>query len=193
MLAAIKHNLTHLLDFGGRDARPTFWYYVLFLFLLNLLGGLLLTIPTIVEATSVAMDAAQSGDQAAVNSAMAASMSGMTATVVWGSVAMGAANVLLLAAAFVRRLHDAGFAGWWALLAVAAQAYALAQAVMRIDEAEALARAAIENSMTTQEVFASGGGARLESLIGWVPTLLVIGFGILKSTPGANRFGEEPA
>jgi uncharacterized membrane protein YhaH (DUF805 family) len=33
MLASIKYNLSHLLDFSGRDARQTFWYYVLFLFI----------------------------------------------------------------------------------------------------------------------------------------------------------------
>ena len=30
MLAAIKHNLANLFNFTGRDARQTFWYYVLF-------------------------------------------------------------------------------------------------------------------------------------------------------------------
>jgi hypothetical protein len=36
MLGAIKYNLSHLLDFSGRDARQTFWYYVLFLVMLDI-------------------------------------------------------------------------------------------------------------------------------------------------------------
>ena len=36
MFAAIKHNFRHLLDFSGRDAQPTFWWFVLFVFLLYL-------------------------------------------------------------------------------------------------------------------------------------------------------------
>ena len=31
MLGAIKYNLANLTNFSGRDARQTFWYYVLFL------------------------------------------------------------------------------------------------------------------------------------------------------------------
>ena len=45
MLSAIKYNLSHLTDFKGRDARPTFWYYVLFLVLVQFALSFLVSIP----------------------------------------------------------------------------------------------------------------------------------------------------
>ena len=192
MLSAIKYNLTQLLDFSGRDARPTFWYYVLFVFILNVLVSIGVSVPVIGQAMSVAMQAAQTNDPTAINEAMAETMAGMVATTIWATVVMGVVNILLLAAAFVRRLHDADFAGLWALLVGGLYAGALARSVARIDEAEAMARMAIENAMTAPQVYAANGNAGLDSLIGWVPTLLLIGFGVLKSSEGANRFGEAP-
>ena len=40
MFEAIKYNLAHLADFTGREDRPTFWWYVLFLLVLDILLGL---------------------------------------------------------------------------------------------------------------------------------------------------------
>ena len=48
MLGAIKYNLKHLLDFSGRDARQTFWYYILFLVVLQFLVGMIAIIPSMV-------------------------------------------------------------------------------------------------------------------------------------------------
>jgi uncharacterized membrane protein YhaH (DUF805 family) len=31
-----------------------------------------------------------------------------------------------------------------------------------------------------------------QSVLGYVPILIVIVFGVMKSDPGANRYGEEP-
>ena len=192
MLGAIKYNLTHLLDFTGRDARPTFWYYVLFVFILNVVVSLLVWVPTIGQSISAAMEAGQSGDPAAANAAMADSMSGMIATTIWTGVILGVANIVLLAAALVRRLHDADFTGWWALLVGGVSAVALVRNVTRIDDAVATARMAIENGMTASQIYAADGSAGLDSLLGWAPTLLLVGFGVLKSSEGANRFGEAP-
>jgi hypothetical protein len=35
-------------------------------------------------------------------------------------------------------------------------------------------------------------GQALEALIGWLPLILVVIAGVLKSTAGPNRFGEAP-
>jgi uncharacterized membrane protein YhaH (DUF805 family) len=192
MFAAIKHNLTHLLDFAGRDARSTFWYYALFVFLLNMAVSLAVSVPVVGQAMTVAMQTAQSGEPAVVNKAMAEAMAGTVSMTIWAAVIMGGVNIVLLAAAFVRRLHDADFSGWWALLVGGLYAAGLVRSITRIPEAEAMARLAIENGMTAPQLYAADGTAGLAALIGWVPTLMLIGFGVLKSSQGANRFGEAP-
>ena len=45
MLGSIRYNLANILNFHGRDARPTFWYYVLFLFILQVAIGMVAAIP----------------------------------------------------------------------------------------------------------------------------------------------------
>jgi uncharacterized membrane protein YhaH (DUF805 family) len=197
MLGAIKYNLRHLLDFSGRDARQTFWFYVLFVFLLNMAVSLAITMPAMGQAMGGAMMAARSGNPEAANAAIAESMTGITMTAIWAGAVMGVINIALLAAAFVRRLHDADFSGWWALLVGGLYAAASVRALLNADRLEAMTREAVENAMTNpgaggMQIYANNPQMALDSLIGWIPLLLLIGFGVLKSTEGPNRFAAEP-
>ena len=45
MLKAIKHGLGNLLNFGGRDARQAFWYYVLFVYLVMTAISMIVIVP----------------------------------------------------------------------------------------------------------------------------------------------------
>ena len=196
MLGAIKYNLGHLLDFSGRDARQTFWYYVLFLVLLNYAIGMVAAIPIMVSTMGTAFEAAGNGtsDQQ-IQALIAERMSGAMGGILWVSVVTSALMTLLLLAAFVRRLHDSDKSGWWAALPLAGQAFGILVSIRVMGVAGDLMR----DAMT-----ASGDPARLQGmmerqseftvygLIGWIGPLVVIGFGVLASTDGPNRYGTEP-
>ena len=196
MLGAIKYNLTHLLDFGGRDARQTFWYYVLFLVVLNFVIGLVVAIPIMVGVMGTAFEAAQAGiDPEDLQVQMAAQMQGALGGTLWISLATNAATALLMLAAFVRRLHDSGKSGWWAAVPLAAQAVSTLVSFRMMDATQALMRDAmvmggdpvkLQAIMDRQSEFAAYG------LLGWIGPLVVIGFGILGSTEGPNKYGDAP-
>lgn len=196
MLGAIKYNLTHLLDFGGRDARQTFWFYVLFLVVLSVVAGIIVSIPLMASSIGAAMNAAQAGaSEQQIQAQVMGRMSGTLGTTVWISLAIRAATALLLLAAFVRRLHDSDKSGWWAVVPLAAQALSMLISIQIMGEVQALMQEAAAAAgdpaklhivLERQREFATYG------LIGWIGPLVVIGFGILRSTDGPNRFGDEP-
>jgi uncharacterized membrane protein YhaH (DUF805 family) len=107
MLSAIRYNLTHLADFSRRDARSTFWWYVLFLVVLQFVFGMMVSLPLVGSSVASAVSAAGSGaSEAEIEAQALAQMSGLMSTEMWVSVALGIAVTLLALAAFVRRLHD---------------------------------------------------------------------------------------
>jgi len=192
MLGAIKYNLTHLLDFSGRDARQTFWYFVLVLVVLNIAVSMVAMIPMMVGMMDTAFEAARSGaSEESMQAVISGELSGMMGGVVWVSVISNVVTCLLLLAAFVRRLHDSDNSGWWAALAVASQALGIA---ITIRTAEAMEKI-VASSLNTTDL-----GSMIErqsevgayGLIGWIAPIVIIAFGVMKSTDGPNRFGEAP-
>ncbi len=192
MVGAIKYNLSHLLDFTGRDARQTFWLYILFLVVVQFVFGLLAMIPAMVSIMSGAFDAASNGaSEGEMQVAMAADIGAMISQQVWISAGATLVSCFLFVAAFSRRLHDAGYPGWIAAIPVATSVYSVWHSVVMIDEAIAMAEAALANPEAAS-VAGFQQDASLASLIGWVGYLVVIGFGILKSQEGPNRYGDAP-
>jgi uncharacterized membrane protein YhaH (DUF805 family) len=198
MLNAIKHGLGNLLNFEGRDARQAFWYYVLFIYLVTMAISMVVVIPMTIQGflTGIrqGIAAGQSGDpqaaQVATQAAIASSMGDMMSTTMWLSLASGAIMLAVLAAAFVRRLHDSGLSGLWALIPGAIQ---LANLVF----APRLMRGMIENMGRMMPGDPAAGMGAIQSsfgtaLLGWAAIILVIVLGVRKSTPGPNRFGEAP-
>lgn len=192
MLQAIRFNLAHLGDFGGRQGRPSFWYWVAAVALFNVLATILISIPMAMSAVGAAMQVGKTGDQAAIEAAVAQGMSGQIGMVVWSSVAINAINAVLLSAAFVRRLHDTGLPGWIVIVPLACVAASSGLAIVHIPEmAAAMTQAIATQSADAAEAAKQSGG--LESVLGWLPLLILIGFGIRKSQPESNRWGEPPA
>jgi uncharacterized membrane protein YhaH (DUF805 family) len=191
MLAALRYHFGHLLDFSGRDARQTFWYWFLFLFIVNMAAGFAMTIPLMAKTMASAFEVARTGNQAAMQAVVVDQIAGSMAPMVELSIALGVANLALMAAAFVRRLHDSGRSGVWAALAGAIYAGTLALSWTRIGEMTRMVHDAAANP---QGVQAMAIQARMgwQGLIGYVPIIMIIGFGVLKSDPGANRFGADP-
>ena len=121
MFKSVKYNLSHLLDFSGRDARSTFWFYVLFLFLVNVVLGIVLGTVMIGSVMGPVIHAAQAGaSEAAMRAMMGTAMGAFMGKIMWFSLAVNLVMIALLAASFVRRLHDSNRSGWWGLLVLAA-------------------------------------------------------------------------
>lgn len=192
MLKAIRHGLTNLTKFSGRDARQAFWYYVLFLVIINMVVGFLMTIPMMATAFETAIQSARMGipeDQVAVQ--MTAQMADQVETTMWVSLATNVASTFLLAASFVRRLHDSDHSGWWAVPAVAAQIVAAVYSVNQVGRVKELMTASV-NPQDMAAYFDNQMQMMGYGLIGWIGPLIVIIFGVMKSTEGPNRFGDAP-
>jgi uncharacterized membrane protein YhaH (DUF805 family) len=192
MIEETKHCLRRLARFDGRDSRQTFWYYVLALVILQFAIGLLVAIPVVVGILQTVMQLVSSGaPPEQLNSAMAAQMGGMMSQNLWFSSIMSLVLIVLFYAAFVRRLHDAGYSGWLALVPLVTHLFAQAYLISHLDQITGMMEAAI----------ASGKPANIAqmqselgpfNMVGWLGYLVVIGFGVLKSQAGSNRYGDAP-
>ncbi len=185
MFGSIKYNLTHLFDFRGRDARQTFWYYVLFLIVLYVLASIVAFAPVFAAAIQQAMKATQAGvPQDQLSAQITQGMAPGLASIAWFSVAVSLLFTLLMLAAFVRRLHDSGNPGWWAGLVLLLKLATVAIAV----------RGIAHIAETVQAAAASGQPAAnpLLTLLGWVGPVIVIVFGVFGSTDGPNRYSDAP-
>jgi uncharacterized membrane protein YhaH (DUF805 family) len=199
MLKAIKHGLSNLGNFEGRDARQAFWYYVLFLYVITVAVSMVVTVPMIFQSFMVGIregiKASQSGDpvatQVATQTAMMHSMTGLFSTSMWIGVVTGFLMLAGLAAAFVRRLHDSALSGYWALLPGAIQVANLMLAPMLMRRMmDNLAQSMPGDPMAGFHAMQSSAGAA--SLFGWIAIILIIVLGVRKSTPGPNQYGEAP-
>ena len=191
MLGAIRHNLGNLTNFSGRDGRSTFWFYVLFIVIVQFVAGLLISLPMMGGVARDAFDAVRQGaSEAELQKQMFATMSGTMRTTMILSMAVVLICALGLVAAFVRRLHDSNRSGWIAaipfLLVLAAQSISMAN----MD--------AVFEAMASMD--ASNPAAALEaqqpllaaSALSWIGYLIVIVFGVWPSSDGDNRYGPEP-
>ena len=178
MLEAIKYNLAHLADFSGREDRPTFWWYVLFLVILDIVLGLILSGSMAAGGISAAYHAAQSGaSQEALQAQMMQQMGGNLGTMMWVSSGFKLLITALSVAAFVRRLHDSNNSGWWAALAVAAQVAALAVALSMAGQIETM-MASMASGDLTPAIEARAQMSRL-GLLGWIAPIVVLVFGVM--------------
>ncbi len=192
MLKAIKYNLANLLLFDGRNDRPTFWFYVLFLFLCQIAITIIAIVPVMVSAFADIMQEISSGaDPEQAGPVMAARMGELMGQQVWISAGLNAAMMLLLVASFVRRLHDAGFSGYWAVPAVLAQLAAIWMSFEMVDDIQRYMDMAMDPDRI-EEFMAQQQQMSIYSLVGWIGPLIVIVFGVFKSTDGPNPYGDAP-
>jgi len=192
VLGSIRYNLANLTNFAGRDARQTFWYYVLFLYLIQMVAGMLVAIPMMVAMFSQMFAGIRAGaDPDAMNAMMLEAMTGPLETTMWLAMGLGAVSLLALAASFVRRLHDSGLSGWWGLLPGLLYVGYLAWMPRQI--------AMVKEMLAQTEALQQGGnplgmmpGQEMAMLSAYVPLILLAVFGVRKSNPGPNRYGEAP-
>lgn len=191
MLDLIKYNLSNITNFSGRDARPTFWWYVLFLVVLQFIIGMVATLPLIISTMGSAFEAAQTGvGTTQMEAQMMIEMADSIGTSMWISVITTVATALLLLASFVRRLHDAGFSGAIAAIPMITQAASVWASIDSIDAVKELLRGA--SSAVELQQLQDGITLSWVNYVGWIGLLIVIGFGIMKSQEGPNMHGEQP-
>ena len=194
MLGAIRYNFANLANFHGRDARQTFWYYVLFLIVIQFAISMVGTVPMYIEMFTTIFDAASQGldPDAAMRSMMSGMVDQIRTQMIVGMV-IAVVSSALFVAAFVRRLHDVGYTGWIALIPIATQAFSVAYSWSMLDQIG-------DMMLRNMEAASAGGGDPFSmqaemgwySLVGWIGYLVVIGFGSLKGEAGPNQYGEEP-
>ena len=189
MLGSIKYNLRNLTNFSGRDARQTFWYFVLFIAILRWIAGSFFAVPMMVKMFGTMFSAIKQGGrpealQGQINGEMVAMMQDMVGV----SIAIGVVSGLLLFAALVRRLHDSELSGWWAAAPAVLYVAALGMIPAQIHQAAEILQTAGTKPLNPATMVEQQSGL---ALIGWIPLLMVIVIGVRKSTPGPNRFGES--
>lgn len=191
MFEAIKYNLANLGNFKGREGRSAFWFYVLFLVIINILVSIVISIALTGPMMADVFTTAQSGaSEAEIQKHMFERMAGMMRASVWTSGAVSLVMTGLIAAAFTRRLHDSGKSGWIAAVTVALQLIAIAlQIGSAEDAARMMSMMQTGNLAGVQELQAS---LMLRGLLGWVPVAVIIVFGVWPSNDGDNIYGPEP-
>lgn len=91
---AISYNLNNMTNFSGRASRSEFWWWILFVWIINVILAFLINLVT-----------PSSGDTSSLG--------------LLGNVALLIVSVIFFLATLavaVRRLHDTGRSGWWVLL-----------------------------------------------------------------------------
>lgn len=176
---AITANLKSLSMFTGRQRRTQFWPYVALVIGLNFLIAwviIAIGISLLFAASRAPHEAAQTGPALA----LATLIMGMTALIALSSV-------LMLAAAVSRRLHDSGLRAHWGLLPLPFLAYGLVAmpivfrgALRNIDQGGDF------NVTLFMSIF-------FNNVIYMVALVTLIVLLCRPSTPGSNRYGEQPA
>jgi len=191
MFAAIKYNLASLGNFKGREGRSAFWFYILFLVILQIAVSFLISIAMTGPMMGDVFSAVQQGaGEAEMQKRMFSRLAGMMRVSAWTSAISSLVMVGLVAAAFTRRLHDSNRPGWIALLAVVIQLAGIALQIGSIDEAVRVITVAQTGDVA--KIQDAQAALMLNGLVSWIPALLVIVFGAWPSSDGENRYGPEP-
>ncbi len=191
MLDAIKYGLRNLTNLNGRDARQTFWYFVLFIYLINMAISMVVTVPMMLAGMARVFSAGVNNHPEAAQGAMQGMMGDMIPLTLWTGVISGILFIAFLATSMVRRLHDSDLPGWLAL--IPGGLYAVALARMPSQMQAMLDVMSVQNGQDpTAALSLFQGEMGIGILFSWVPIILVIIAGVRKSTDGPNRYGDAP-
>lgn len=197
MIEAVKFNLANLLNFEGRDSRSTFWFYVLFLAIVYFAAAMVFYAVVGGGLFASLMQQARVGgtvDDAAVQAGIGHWMSQVVTSAVWFSVIASFVSALLLAASFTRRLHDSDKPGWLAAVFIAIYLLSVAMMIGMVgDYAGMFEKMDFSDPVATQQLIAANQrNYATRGLIGWIPMIALIVFGVWPSSDGDNRYGVEP-
>lgn len=192
MFGAIKFQLANLANFGGRDARSTFFYYLVCVVILRFVAGIAIGLPMSMRLTSAALEAARNQlDEATLQAQTTAIIVETLPVMVWLGIALGALTMLLLAASVVRRLHDRGLSGWWVLVPGSLYGASLALQPGQTRRVLDLLAQTRGTDMSAAAAVNQGLGSS-QNVLALIAVLILIVVGVVNSNPGPNRFGEKP-
>jgi len=187
--ASLRLNLGNLARFSGRDTPGQFWPWTIIIFLLSVIAAFVVMMPPIMRMMiGMFREIDAAGPQPAGDplppEVIELLMAGYAAELgaLWLPMTLiNLATVALLAAGFVRRLHDVDRPGLWALLPIPPLAVSLA--TMEANMAVAVSGRAA----TAWEAAASSTSA-----LYWLAVIVLIVFLVGDGTRGPNRFGPDP-
>ena len=186
---SIRHNLTRLVDFSGRETREEFWPYAIGLFLLSMAAGILLFIPVMLDMfdrmgryfakhpEGLPRDPGPYPGAQALPPELMPDMS----VIILPSAIVNLLFVLLLAAAVVRRLHDRDMSGWWAMLPIPFLIFGQFQG-------QQAANMMIGRGQPDPAVMLP---AALSSLLYWVAFIFLVVMLAQDGSAGTNRYGPD--
>ncbi|GMM59454.1 hypothetical protein NUTIK01_02310 [Novosphingobium sp. IK01] len=168
----------------------------MFVYLLRAVAGLVVSGTLMAGGIGVAV---HGGDPLVQAQQMQAQMAIIMPRMMVAAMALGLATMVLLAAALVRRLHDAGLSGWFvllpgvpyvlALVAVPAQTARLTVAMQAMRAAQQVGGHAME----ARPHHGMMGAVNWSAVgLGWLALILLVALATRAATPGTNRFGPEP-
>lgn len=191
MLDAVKYGLGNLFNFQGRDARQTFWYFILMVFIVRMVLGVVIAVPMVIHMFGSIVDAAKGGaDPQYVQVRMFRSLANDLPRIMWASIAIAVVTSVAVLPSLVRRLHDSDLSGWWAALPAALYLIALQKTPARIQSM--ITMMATMNPAHPPSQFQAMQNQGLAGLLIYAALGLVIYAGVRKSTPGPNRYGDAP-
>lgn len=193
MLQSIRHGLSGLARFSGRDQPSTFWPYVAFVVLLIIVGSSAIMIPEIAGSfAKLEQFAAANPDKVTVQRSgasvsyvvhgdypeLAPDFSALLVRMGWAI----ASSVALLAAAVSRRLHDSGLRAYWGLMPLPFLAFGCVGM-------ELLLRDFSKPAGPDMRLFLA---LFLNNMI-YLATLALLAWLLARASGTANRFGKNPA
>ncbi|MDB5679566.1 DUF805 domain-containing protein [Sphingomonas bacterium] len=196
----LGRHITGLATFSGRENRQPFWLWILIVYAVQMVVGMVVMIPIMMSMFD-RMGPMMQGDPHRFDDhpeLVMQMITPMVSNIMVFSVVVTLIWLALIAAAVVRRLHDGDRSGWWASPVFAVHI------VTPLLYLSAFPRffdviGKVKPGMTPDQVNAamlpamqSFGGVWLLGMVGFLLMIVLIVFLCLPGTQGANRYGEDP-
>ena len=177
MIEAVKHCIANLANFNGQDDRPTFWWWVLAVFVVTFGISMIVSLTFVVGSMGDAFSAASSGaSQGEIEAEMMQSMSGGLKTQTYVGMGVSLLGLALVLAAFGRRLRDAGLPVLLVVIPVITTLISSYQSIQLVDQMTEIMAAGDVAAMNEFSMNSASSG-----LIGWLGYLVVIVGGVWPS------------
>ena len=191
MLDAFKYGLRNLFNLEGRDARQTFWYFVLLIFIVRFVLGMIVAVPMVFAMFRAIFEAAHNNtDPEAMSISMFGAITDAMPQMMWAGIVISVVTGVLVLPSLVRRLHDSDLSGWWAVLPAALYIAGLSQAPAQMRKAIKVMLTMDPTNPPNQLQMMQAQG--IGGLLAYAALGLVIYAGVRKSTEGPNRYGTAP-
>lgn len=169
------HGIRNLQRFSGRDSRSHFWFYALWLFVVQQVLSAVVVAGVVIWGFTSDLDAISSPPPSPADAITTDHLAFIQA-IIWSVLATVILVVLLLAASVTRRLHDSDLRGWWGLMPLPFLFFGAGAMVFIVGSA----------GQPSMRLF---GLMFINNAIYLLALLVLVILLCRASTPGPNRFG----